>query len=116
MMLAEFPLYPRFFQKALQIREQIPGARDADTASTLHDLAWLYLDQGRYKEAEPLYQRAFNIRKQVLGTKDPHTAYSLQCLARLYSNQGQYEQAEPLYQRTVWLRDARPDRAIVAWL
>ncbi len=93
------------FQKALQIREQIPGARDADTASTLHDLAWLYLDQGRYKEAEPLYQRAFNIRKQVLGTKDPHTAYSLQCLARLYSNQGQYEQAEPLLKDALEIRE-----------
>src|SRR5207245_11369421 len=76
------------FKKALEIREQVLGAKDADTASTLHDLAWLYLDQGRYKEAEPLYQRAFNIRKQVLGTKDPDTAYSLQCLTRLYSSHG----------------------------
>jgi tetratricopeptide (TPR) repeat protein len=93
------------FQKALKIREQVPGARGADTASTLNDLAWLYLDQGRYKEAEPLYQRAFNIRKRVLGTKNPDTAYSLQCLARLYSNQGQYEQAEPLLKDALEIRD-----------
>jgi tetratricopeptide (TPR) repeat protein len=93
------------FIKALEIHEQVLGDRDADTASTLHDLAWLYLDQGRYKEAEPLYQRAFNIRKKVLGTKDPHTAYSLQCLARLYSNQGLYDQAESLLEDALKIRD-----------
>ena len=93
------------FQKALRIHRKVPGTWHADTASTLHDLAWLYLDQGRYKEAELLYQEAFNIRMRVLGTKDPYTAYSLQCLARLYSNQGQYDQAEPLLKDALEIRD-----------
>ena len=67
-----------------------------DTATTLHELARLYLFQGKYEEAEPLLQRALRINEQVLGPEHPETATTLQELAQLYLNQGKYEEAEPL--------------------
>lgn len=84
------------FQKALEIRKQVLGFKHPDTADTLQDLAWLYLDQGKYEKAAPRYRLAFYIRCKELGAKDPKTAYTLQCLARVYKEQDQYKQAEPL--------------------
>ena len=40
------PLYPR----ALAIREQVLGADHSDTASSLNNLAFLYVDQGKYEQ------------------------------------------------------------------
>ena len=84
------------FQKALEIRKQVLGFKHPDTGDTLQDLAWLYLDQGKYEKAALRYRGAFYIRCKELGAKDPKTAYSLQCLARVYKELARYKQAEPL--------------------
>ena len=42
-------------------------------ASTLNNLAFLYYDQGRYEEAEPLYLQALEMCKKFLGDKHPNT-------------------------------------------
>ena len=39
----------------------------------LNNLAFLYVAQGRYGEAEPLYQEALQARREVLGPRHPDT-------------------------------------------
>ena len=43
-------------------------------ATTLNNLVGLYLKQGKYEEAEPLYQRALAIDEKALGPEYPDTA------------------------------------------
>ena len=75
-----------------------------DVAQSLNNLALLYMAQGRYAEAEPLYKRALAILQKALGPEHPANATSLNNLALLYHAQGRYSEAEPLYQAfPVWL-------------
>ncbi|WP_415846536.1 tetratricopeptide repeat protein, partial [Vibrio aerogenes] len=63
------PLYER----ALAIREASLGESHPDVATSLNNLAGLYLSQGQYQEALPLVQRALNIMKDILGAAHPNT-------------------------------------------
>jgi CHAT domain-containing protein len=79
-------------------------------------LAGLYLSQGRYSEAEPIYKQALAIRKAQLGDNHPDTATSLNNLAALYRFQGRYSEAEPIYKQALaitkaQLGDNHPDTA-----
>ena len=57
----------------------------------------VYLNQGRYAEAEQLYLAALETLKRALGDDHPATLSSMNNLANLYSNQGRYAEAKPLY-------------------
>jgi len=70
-------------QRALRIYEQILGPEHPNTATTLSSLATLYLEQGKYEQAEPLYQRALRIKEQVLGPEHPSTDITVQSYAYL---------------------------------
>jgi len=86
-----------FAEQALAIRKQVLGVKHPDYATSLNDVASLYLDLANYAKAEPLYVEALAIRKQVLGVNDLDYARSLNNLAVLYRDQGNYVKAEPLY-------------------
>jgi tetratricopeptide (TPR) repeat protein len=90
--------------QVLEVRQQLLGEEHPDTATSLNNLALLYVDQGDYARAEPLYQQALAIRKKVLGEEHPDTATSLNNLARIYRRQGDYARAEPLYQQALAIR------------
>jgi CHAT domain-containing protein/Tfp pilus assembly protein PilF len=77
------------------------------TAISLNDLALLYLTQGRYREAEPLFQRSLKIRENQLGPDHLKVANGTESLASLYQAQGRYEEAEPLFQRSLQIRENR---------
>jgi hypothetical protein len=59
------------------------GADHPDVAQSLNNLAWLYHEQGRYSEAEPLYQRALDILCNALGREHPTTQNVQRNLAAL---------------------------------
>lgn len=101
----EYAEAEQLYQRALAIREQILESEHPDTATTLNNLADLYLAQKRNKQAEQLYQRALAIREQVLGSLHSDTAISLSNLARFYRHQGKFERAEPLYQRALAIQE-----------
>ncbi len=98
---AQYAQAEPLYQRALAIREKTPGPEHPDTATTLHQLAVLYWNQGKYEQAEPLYQRALAICEKVLGPEHPSTGTTLHGLAMLYWWQGNYQQAEPLLQRAL---------------
>ncbi len=92
-------------ERVLKIRERLLGQNHSDVATSLNNLAALYVSLGRYSEAEPLYQRALAIKEKALGTSHSSIATSLNNLALLYVSQGRYSEAEPLYQRSLAIRE-----------
>jgi tetratricopeptide (TPR) repeat protein len=89
----------------LSITESRFGSNHHATATSLNNLASLYVSRGRYEEAEPLYRQSLEIREQVLGADHPDTATSLDGLAYLYYSQGRYEEAEPLIRQSLEIRE-----------
>ncbi|NJO81000.1 MAG: tetratricopeptide repeat protein [Cyanobacteria bacterium RM1_2_2] len=63
----------------------------------LNNVGIYLLDQGRYREAEPLLVQSLLICEQHLGETHPDVASSLNNLAGLYQSQGRYKEAEPLH-------------------
>jgi len=66
---------------------------------SLNSLAWLYVNQGKYEQAEKLNKRALMICEKSLGPEDIAIGQTLGELAKLYIIQGQYDKAEPLMKR-----------------
>lgn len=103
-------------------------------ASKLENLAQVYVAQGKYAEAEPLYIRAIKIWEQgiirplhpkgqewadvwrSLGNTRLNVASLCTDLASLYEIQGRLSDAESLYQRALKIRQEElgPDRPEVA--
>src|ERR1700720_3987334 len=73
---------------SLAIHEKALGPNHTDVGASLNDLAGLYLSQGRYTEAEPLFKRALAICENALGSDQPELGMSLNYLAGLYLSQG----------------------------
>ena len=67
----------------VEARERTVGPDHPDVATSLNNLAVLYLDQGQYAQAEPLYQRSLAIWEKALGPEHPNVATSLNNLALL---------------------------------
>jgi len=59
------------------------GPEHPNTATSLHNLAYLLQAQGDLAGARPLFERALAIREKVLGPEHPDTAASLNNLAYL---------------------------------
>ncbi|MDO8970922.1 MAG: tetratricopeptide repeat protein, partial [Saprospiraceae bacterium] len=78
------------------IREKALGREHPDYASSLYNLAVLYLNTGQYEKAEPLFLESQGIQEKALGKEHPEYAESLYNLANLHRVMGQYEKAEPL--------------------
>jgi tetratricopeptide (TPR) repeat protein len=72
------------------IRKQALGPEHPDVAYALNDLAKLYMEQGSYEEAVPLYERALHIWEQAWGSEHPEVADDLEHLAELNMRQGKY--------------------------
>ncbi|KAJ3283000.1 Kinesin light chain 3 [Borealophlyctis nickersoniae] len=69
---------------------------DVEHAKWLSSLADLFQDQGRYKDAEPLFVDCLERFRRVLGEDHPDTLKSISNLAVLYQIQGKYGKAEAL--------------------
>jgi tetratricopeptide (TPR) repeat protein len=72
-----------------------------------NNLAELYVDTGRYGEAEPLYERALGITETAHGPDHPLLALRVNNLAGLYVTTWRYAEAEPLYERAIATLEAR---------
>ncbi len=68
-------------------------------------MAIIYLDEGQYAQAQPLFEQTLSIKERSLGPEHPDTATSLDNLASLYKDVGQDVQAQPLYKRALAIRE-----------
>jgi tetratricopeptide (TPR) repeat protein len=103
-------------KRALSIHEKALGSDHSKVALSLNNLAALYLSQGRYADAEPLYKRSLAIREKALGPNHPDVAGSLNNLADLYGLQGRYAEAELIQKRSLAIKEKAfgPDHPDVA--
>ena len=83
----------------LQASTHAHRAEELETAKSLNNLALLYWDQGKYKEAEQLYQRALTIYEKALGPQHPYTQQIRQNYATLLRAMGRNEEAKQLEER-----------------
>ena len=72
-------------KKGLSAAEERSGPEHPDVATNLDNLAGLYLSQGRYAEAEPLYRQALEILEQALDPAHPTSERVRANLAQLRS-------------------------------
>jgi CHAT domain-containing protein/Tfp pilus assembly protein PilF len=87
----------KWYIESIAIRAKVLGKEHPNYASSLYNLAVLYVEMGNYKKAEQLFIESIGIREKVLGKEHPNYSYSISSLAVLYSTMGNYEKAEPLY-------------------
>ena len=70
-------------RRSLAIQEKELGPEHPHVALSLNNLAAVYLNQGKYADAESLYRRSLAIREKALGPEHRHVALSLNKLAEL---------------------------------
>ena len=75
------------------------GGTDGRLTLVLNNLAYLYRDQKKCAQAEPLYRRALAIREARLSPTHLPVAQSLNTLATLCRDQDQYGEAGAFIKR-----------------
>jgi len=103
---AQYGQAESLYQQALAINEKVRGADHLDTAGTLHLLAVLYQDQGKYEEAEPLYLRSITTMEKLLPNH-PNTAIVLESYAGFLRKVGREKEAIELEGRARAIREKR---------
>ncbi|MEM7071337.1 MAG: tetratricopeptide repeat protein, partial [Pseudomonadota bacterium] len=103
-------------RQALKIAQEQLGGEHPHTASTMNNLALLYLGQNRFKEAEALYKNALKIMQTELGDNHPDTSGTMNNLALLYYYQNKLKEAKSLFEQALEimqteLGDNHPDTA-----
>lgn len=93
------------YDRSLAIRHRLLGPDHSDVASSLHNQAWLYFDQGKYSVAEPLFLRSLSIREHILDPNDLEISTSLLNLGNCYVSLGRYNEAAPLIARSLRIRE-----------
>jgi len=88
------PLY----RTSLEIREKSFGAAHPLAAEARNDIGFLYLQQGKYKEAEGWLEKAFRDWESATGF-EAYAAVALNNLALLNRLQGRFDKAESLYKQ-----------------
>ena len=68
---------------------------------TLNNLAIVFRDQGKYREAEALFKRALAIREQALGANHSRRGRRPSTIWPRVIEQGHYGEAEGLYKRAL---------------
>lgn len=74
---------------------------DITSPLILNALGVLYIEQGRYDDAEKAIKKTLEIKRQSLLAEHPATAVDLNNLASIYLKQGRYVEAESLYRQAL---------------
>jgi tetratricopeptide (TPR) repeat protein len=96
---AEAALY---YQKAAEF---VPEGGEEILAEYLDWEGVLWLQAGRYADAEPPLMRALEIREEVLARTYSALAQSLNNVGMLYQSRGHYDEAEPLLKQALEIRE-----------
>ncbi|KAK3582860.1 hypothetical protein CHS0354_012470 [Potamilus streckersoni] len=91
-------------QTALEIRETALDPDHPVVAHSLHQLAGLHAQWGKFSTAEALYKQALDIYENALGGEHLMVAKELEALAILYQKQDKHDLAEPIKKRAMHVR------------
>ncbi len=89
-------LSEQLFASALSIREEALLPTHAAIAASCKHLGELYVLEGKYTQAEPLFRKSVQINTKALGLKG-ETLVCMDCLAGCLLKEGKSSQAESLY-------------------
>lgn len=81
-----------FYKRTLEISAKVFSNESAQYATDLNNLALVYQEQGRYKEASKKYEEAIEVFKKTLGNEQL-VAHALGNLGRAYNLQGKNVEA-----------------------
>ena len=98
------------------MRKRVLGQEHPDTLTSMGNLASMYRNQGRRKEAEELEVQVMEAGKRVLGKERPSTLTSMANLALKFSNQGRWKEAEELEAQVMESTAASPKAATMGTL
>ncbi len=100
LILASVSLQPLYAGELSDKIAKLQQNCEKEDAISCGQLGYIYLQQRRYSEAEPVYQRNIAILEKTFDKNDPVVAsLGLAKLLELYINQGRYSEADPLYER-----------------
>ncbi len=88
------------FLAALAQTQSFP-AGDIRTARTLGALASVYMEEGKYEDAESKGNQAIAIMEAAAQPNDVRLGYALTHLALVYDSQGKTAQAAPIWERSL---------------
>lgn len=91
--------------KSLQIKEKVLGFEHPEIAKSLHYLADLYVEHGKYNSSELMYKRVISIRDKLLGEEHPDTLSSYNNLASVYINQNRFVEAFEMCHKVLQIRE-----------
>ncbi len=100
---ADYAEAEKLFLAALKEAEKF-GEQDPRFATSLNNLAELYLAQGKSEQAEPLYRRALAIREKALGPEHPLVATFLEMYAGLLHKLNRDAEADKMEARARAIR------------
>jgi tetratricopeptide (TPR) repeat protein len=82
-----------FYDKALQIREQVLNPLSPDLAISYSNIGLVYDAQGNYDKAMEFYNKALQIKEQVLNPLSPSLATSYNNIGVVYFEMENYDKA-----------------------
>ena len=101
------------YQEFIEFAEDAFGPDHPRMGTSLNNVARLYVELARYREAEPLFKRALEIWEKFLGPDHPDLGIALNGMALLYVTLGRYGEAEHLFQRDLAIKE-KDHAAVVA--
>jgi eukaryotic-like serine/threonine-protein kinase len=94
--LGLFPQAKEQFERALELRQHVLGAKDPKTLQTVSSLGTILLKQGKLPEAEALLSQNLEMERRVLGSTHPNTLATMNNLGIVYTEEAKYRDAEAL--------------------
>jgi tetratricopeptide (TPR) repeat protein len=94
----------RYYEQALDIRQQVLGRNHPDTATSLDNLGNVLHDQGDLAGARHYFEQALVIWQQVRGRNHLDTAISLNNLGGVLHTQGELADAQRYYEQALAIR------------
>jgi serine/threonine protein kinase/tetratricopeptide (TPR) repeat protein len=94
--LGEWRLARPHFERIIDIHRRCLGEEAPATLDAMAVLAWIYIAEVQFDQAERLTTRVWKIKHRVLGAKDPLTLASKLQLALVYMYWSKFDRAEPI--------------------
>jgi serine/threonine protein kinase/tetratricopeptide (TPR) repeat protein len=113
--LSDYSAARPHLERAWELCRDALGEDDLNALHVLDALAGLYQDQGRVKDAAPLFDKVLKLRLSKLGEESPDTLSAMTNLAENYRLQGRVSEAETLLHKVLDLysRTGKQESALI---
>ncbi|CAF3016766.1 unnamed protein product [Rotaria socialis] len=100
----KYPEAAKFYEKSLNVYEQILSPNDPKLATMYNDIGLLYHNMGEYSKALEFYEKANKIYVISLPPAHPDLATSYSNIGQVYNNMGEYSKALEYYEKDVAIK------------